>query len=300
MKSLRAFLVVVCLVGSSSSAFANDVYVSSTGSDGNAVFFCNRHSPCASFATAFLSAGTEAVIHVIDQGAYGIVTITRGITIDGGGIGTTLSSDGQNISLAAQFIVNAGVNDVVTIQNFTLSGGGVASNAISVTSVGALRVENCNFTRYTGAAIDFRATGGLLQMEHVSLYDMQTGTGVFVQNARASLNDVSLTRLQTGVLSAGSSTVAATHSTADGNDSGFVAAYGPTAEIHLDDCLMTNNQWGLVVSSGATAYVNRSSLSNNFIMAMFNDGSGSLISYGNNQFASNASDGVFTSTASVK
>jgi hypothetical protein len=101
-------------------------------------------------------------------------------------------------------------------------------------------------------------------------------------------------------LASGSSTVSIRRSTANGNGSGFVAAYGPTAELHVDDCMLTNNQWGIVVASGARAYISRSTLSNNFITALFNDGSSTLVSFGNNQFASNASDGAFTATATVK
>jgi len=70
--------------------------------------------------------------------------------------------------------------------------------------------------------------------------------------------------------------------------------------LHIDDCTMTNNQWAVVAGQGATAYVSRSTLTNNFITALFNDGTSHLISYGDNRFASNASDGAFTGLASVK
>ena len=70
--------------------------------------------------------------------------------------------------------------------------------------------------------------------------------------------------------------------------------------LNVDDCMMTNNQWAVVVSQGAKAYVGRSSFFNNGITALFNDGMSFAISYGTNQFAGNASDGAFTSGMALK
>jgi len=303
MKRL-AVTFVACFLISASSAFAGfDTWVSSTGSDGN--IDCIRSAPCATFAAAFNATFANGVIHVIDSGAYGILTITHGITIDGGNVAATLASGGNAILFAPQFTVSAGASDIVTILNFTMSGSNPLSpsgshSAIAVTSVGGLHVAHCTFNSYRDAAIDFRATGADLELTDVTISDIQNGTGVYVANARGSLDNVHIHHTQTAVLAAGSSTVSIRRSTVNGNGSGFVAAYGPTAEIHVDDCMMTNNQWAIVVSGGARAFLSRSSLFNNFITALFNDGSSSIVSYGNNQFASNASDGAFTSTVAVK
>src|SRR6478672_12043871 len=98
MKNVRAALVVVCLVGFASPARAGwDTYVSSTGSDANAATGCLRNNPCATFSAAFGAASGNGVIHVVDSGAYGTLTITHGITIDGGNAGSTLSGSGNTI-----------------------------------------------------------------------------------------------------------------------------------------------------------------------------------------------------------
>jgi len=300
MKRLfTALAIVACLVFRSTSAFAGiDSWVSSTGSDASSL--CLRSAPCATFTKAFSQTSTGSVIHVLDSGAYGTLTITKSVTIDGGGIGTTLGSDGDSISNIPQFVINAGSADVVTLQNFTMSGGHFSSDAISVSNVGALHVQNCVFVAFATAAVSFQAANGLLDMKNVTIMDMPTGTGVYVANARASLDDVSLNHLQTGVLAAGSSTVSIRHSTANGNGTAFAAAFGPTAQLNVDDCMMTNNQWAVVVSQGAKAYVGRSSFFNNGITALFNDGMSFAISYGTNQFAGNASDGTFTAGMALK
>jgi len=306
MKSLIVSLLVIAGLGASASVSSAgtvwEVYVSSTGTDTG---FCLRTAPCATFAYAFTQALGNGIIHVVDQGNYGVLTITHGITIDGGRIASQTAAGGNAFYTKTPFTISAGASDVVTITGFTISGEnptspGPEASAISVTSVGALHVEHCTFAGFVSAAIDFRATGGLLDMKDVTITDMPSGNGVYVANARATLEHVSISRTQTAVLAAGSSTVSIVHSTANGNGSGFVAAYGPTAELHMDDCTMTNNQWAVVVSGGAKAYVSRSSLFTNFITAMFNDGGSSLISYGDNRFAGNASDGTFTGMASMK
>jgi hypothetical protein len=304
MKSiLVSFVLVGSLAASSVLTCANelDVFVSSTGTDTGA---CLRTAPCASFAYAFTQTTWNSVIHVVDAGAYGTVAITHGITIDGGGLASSMVGGGGSIQEASVFRIAAGASDVVTIENLTISGvsgfGAGVPSAIAVTTAGAVHVEHCTFAGFSSAAIDFRATGALLDMKDVTITDLANGDGVYVANARATLDHVSISHTQTAVLAAGSSSVTIAHSTANGNGSGFVAAYGPTAEIHVDDCAMTNNQWAIVAGQGAKAYVSRSSLFNNFISALFNDGSSFLLSYGDNRFAGNASDGAFTSTVSVK
>src|SRR5260370_19849737 len=152
------------------------------------------------------------------------------------------------------------------------------SSAISVTSVGALHVQHCTFVGFATTAIDFRATGALLDRQQARMMDMPSGTGVYVANARALLDNVAVHHLQTGVIAAGSSTVSIRKSTANGNAAAFVAAYGPTAQLNVDDCMMTNNRWAGVVSQGAKAYGGRSSFFNNGITALFNDGTSFTIS----------------------
>jgi len=305
MKNLIGSFVVIAVIMAWTmrpSAYGFDVYVSNAGTDAGV---CTPTAPCATFAyafTQFQTPGVNGVIRVMNAGNYGSVVITHGVTIDGG----DMASNTVNIGLpvASIFRVAAGTSDTVTIKNLTISGingiGGNEPSAIAVTSVGALHVENCTFVGFGSAAIDFRATGALLDMKNVTITDMPNANGVYVANARATLEHVSISRTQTAVLAAGSSTVSIAHSTVNGNASGFVAAYGPTAEIHIDDCTMTNNQWAVVAGQGATAYVSRSSLTNNVIAALFNDGTSHLISYGDNRFASNASDGAFTGMASMK
>ena len=303
MKRLTVVLALAFPICAASTAYAQtnfDSFVSSTGNDTNG---CTRSAPCATYTRAFAQTITGGIIHAVDAGAYGVVNITRSITIDGGGISSPLLTGGAvyQTNFSAQFYINAGATDVVTIENMTIGGDhGSFSEGINVNAVGTLHVQNCLLIGYHDFGINFHATGAELQVKDVTITDMPAGTGVYVANARASLEHVAIHATQTGVLSAGSSTVSITHSTANGNAEAFAAAYGSTAEIHIDDCMMTNNEWAVVVSQGSKGYVGRSSLFNNTVSALFNDGSSFIYSYGTNQFAGNAADGAFTAGVLMK
>jgi hypothetical protein len=84
------------------------------------------------------------------------------------------------------------------------------------------------------------------------------------------------------------------------NTTGVAAAYSPAARVYVDDCVFTTNQWAIVVSQGARAYLGRSSLFSSTLSALYNDGSSYIFSYGTNQFGGNMADGAFSSTLTLK
>src|SRR5215471_16250311 len=53
-----------------------------TGDDANP---CSRTSMCKTFAGAISKTATSGIITVAEPGAYGALTITKNITLDGGG-----------------------------------------------------------------------------------------------------------------------------------------------------------------------------------------------------------------------
>src|SRR5207247_3882926 len=97
-----------------------EVWVASTGNDANT---CYRTTPCATFNRALAAVISGGVIRVIDTGSYGVqfspITITKSVTIDGGGFASTLA--GSAVNGASQFTVSAGSADVVVIRNFAIS-----------------------------------------------------------------------------------------------------------------------------------------------------------------------------------
>src|SRR6185503_15158587 len=83
---LNALVVfTMCLFFSSlAQAQATRTWVSGVGDDANP---CSRTAPCKTFAGAISKTATGGEINTLDPAGYGVVTITKAITIDGGETG---------------------------------------------------------------------------------------------------------------------------------------------------------------------------------------------------------------------
>src|SRR5579884_1396130 len=115
-KTLRAALVLAaCGFASVAYAQASRTWVSGVGDDANP---CSRTAPCKTFAGAISKTASGGEIDALDPGGYGAVTITKSITIDGGGgqVATVLVAGTNGIVIAA------GASDVVTLRNLRLEG----------------------------------------------------------------------------------------------------------------------------------------------------------------------------------
>src|SRR5882672_8123164 len=103
------------LGASLASAQASRTWVSGVGNDADP---CSRTAPCKTFAGAISKTAPGGEIDALDPGGYGAVTITKAITIDGGGgqVASVLVSGTNAI------VVQAGANDVVTLRNIRING----------------------------------------------------------------------------------------------------------------------------------------------------------------------------------
>src|SRR5580693_3276071 len=75
-------LPVLCTVPA--HAQATRTWVSGVGDDGNP---CSRTAPCKTWAGAIGQTAAGGEIDALDPGDFGALTITKSITIDGGGGG---------------------------------------------------------------------------------------------------------------------------------------------------------------------------------------------------------------------
>src|SRR5580704_2488434 len=112
---LLAFLALG-FTAAPANAQATRTWVSGVGDDANP---CTRTAPCKTWAGAIAKTAAGGEIDALDPGGFGIVTITKAITLDGGG--------GQVASIIATFPndgidVSAGPNDVVIIRNMRING----------------------------------------------------------------------------------------------------------------------------------------------------------------------------------
>src|SRR5499425_2642996 len=115
-KILRFFSTVALVVGFSTAAFAQATrtWVSGVGDDANP---CSRTAPCKTFAGAISKTAPGGEIDALDPGGFGAVTITKAMTIDGGGgmVASILSSGVNGV------IVSAAATDVIVLRNLRIS-----------------------------------------------------------------------------------------------------------------------------------------------------------------------------------
>src|SRR5215469_5598184 len=140
--NLLACLAVVLSGTTLVSAQASRTWVSGVGDDANP---CSRTAPCKTFAGAISKTAPGGEIDALDPGGFGALTITKSITLDGGGgqVASVLVAGTNGI------VVAAGAGDNVIIRNMRLDGllGGGNGNAgltgIRFISGKSLSVENC-------------------------------------------------------------------------------------------------------------------------------------------------------------
>src|ERR1700682_3750278 len=77
-----AVAMCFCAMTSAAQAQATRTWVSGVGDDANP---CSRTAPCKTFAGAISKTAAGGEIDALDPGGFGTLTITKAITIDGGG-----------------------------------------------------------------------------------------------------------------------------------------------------------------------------------------------------------------------
>jgi hypothetical protein len=152
--SIAATLLLVCLWSGGAQAQATRTWVSGVGNDANP---CSRTAPCKTFAGAISKTAAGGEIDALDPGGFGAVTITKAITIDGGGgqVAGILAALTNGINVAA------GAADIVTLRNIQLNGAGTGLIGINYTSGLGLIVEHCNISGFqsgTGTGINVATT----------------------------------------------------------------------------------------------------------------------------------------------
>lgn len=123
-------------------AQATRTWVSGVGDDVNP---CSRTAPCKTWAGAISKTAARGVINALDPGGFGAVTITKSITIDGGGHTASALVAGAN-----GIIVNAAASDDVVLRNIDLVNVGSActSSGVRLLNARSLRMDNVTISGF--------------------------------------------------------------------------------------------------------------------------------------------------------
>ena len=290
----------------SASAQATRTWVSGVGSDANP---CSRTAPCKTFAGAISKTLAGGEIDALDPGGFGAVTITKSITIDGGGgqVASVLAAGTNGIAISA----GAGT---VTLRNLRINGvlgSPVAGlNGVQFLSGAALHIENCSIFGFSQNAININLTSA-------------SPVRVFVTDTVVSNSAGGIAARNTGAgrvfLSVNRTTFAQNSGfglKADGGGGGGI-------QSSVSDSLISGNGTGLSAvgsaSSAGVILLTRSSVMNNVTNGLLSDGTagqafiitsntmiggngtalvsvggGNLLTYKNNAVDGNFAVGAFT------
>ena len=176
-KSLLSVFLMILLGTGLASAQASRTWVSGVGDDANP---CSRTAPCKTFAGAISKTAAGGEIDALDPAGYGAVTITKAITIDGGGgqVASVLVAGTNGI------VVQAGPSDVVILRNLRINGIGTGINGIRFLSGKDLNVENCYIFGFTTNGVDVALNQATAASVHVlsSVIKNVGGVGIRATN----------------------------------------------------------------------------------------------------------------------
>src|SRR5215467_10123026 len=139
--NILAIFAIVLLSTTLMHAQASRTWVSGVGDDANP---CSRTAPCKTFAGAISKTAPGGEIDALDPGGFGALTITKSITLDGGGgqVASVLVAGTNGIVVAAQ------PGDIVIIRNLRIDGlrgagnGNAGLHGINFISGLDLNIEN--------------------------------------------------------------------------------------------------------------------------------------------------------------
>src|SRR6476659_2585780 len=147
---LSGTVLALCLLSGAAQAQATRTWVSGVGDDANP---CSRTAPCKTFAGAISKTAAGGEIDALDPAGYGAVTITKAITIDGGGgqVASVLVSGTTGIVVSTP-----GANDTVIRRNLRSNGlNGAGLNGVrNISAGGRLYIENCDIFGFSQSGID--------------------------------------------------------------------------------------------------------------------------------------------------
>jgi hypothetical protein len=281
-------------------AQATRTWVSGTGNDANP---CSLTSPCETFAGAFAKTVAGGEIDALSPGGFGTLTITKSITIDGGGgqVASVLAASASGITVAA------GAGDVVVIKNVRFQGllgntscpSGCGNTGLSYTSGGQVVCDNCDFIGWGGYGINVQLSAtGLLEVVNSTFRNNQSAIfAVASSGAVAAVQVVGSSfvgRLASGApaesgITAGSGSFM-TVGTSNFQDFFYAMLVESGGTLNVDSSLFVSVTDAILTTSGTTT----SASNNSFYSGVAYAGSGVVNTPNNNKIGGSATVGTAT------
>src|SRR5215813_10629678 len=186
---IQSLALLIFMLGLSSLAHAQATrtWVSGVGDDLNP---CSRTAPCKTYAGAISKTAKDGEISTLDPGGFGAVTITKSITINGGGGGAGYGS--ILASLVNGVVINiTDVNDVrksVRLDWLNINGASTGLDGIKFIAGNTLHVENTLIDGFTSDGIEVAPASGAVEAFITNTTIRNCADGIRMSTSAATLN----------------------------------------------------------------------------------------------------------------
>jgi hypothetical protein len=283
--AVAAFATILS-TASLAHAQATRTWVSGVGDDANP---CSRTAPCKTFAGAISKTAALGEINTLDPGGFGVVTITKSITLDAtAGLGGILAAGANGV------IINAGVNDVVILRNLEINGVGNGLSGIRILAARDVYVENCKIFGFSSRGIsDERTSGRLFVSDTVLSNNASSGIATIAASPSTLTVTGDRVRIQrsgnAGLMVGDGVKATFSNSVISGNGNFGVYAFGTGAQVNLDGSVTTANGTGVATGAGLVRLSNTTVTGNTTGLS-----GGNIFSYGTNRLEGNVTNGAPT------
>ena len=304
MKKRRVALgmgvIIAALIAGTSLAYAQATrtWVSGVGDDANP---CSRTAPCKTFAGAISKTASGGEIDALDAGAFGALTITKPITIDGG--------EGQVASILVAgtngIVINTtGASDTVILRNLSIQGLLTSANpanagldGIKILAGATVHLEHVRINGFNTNGVEVNASASVnLTMYDCTITDI-TRAGVYLTTtagtASAELNNVRIYNTHPGIRGYRNSVATVSNSDLSFNGTA-IRQYASGSSFNVINSQINNNVTALQSYPGSTINATGNTIAENSTGVKPDEGT--IFSDGTNRLLNNISNGAFNGT----
>lgn len=280
-------MVSLLMVASVAHAQATRTWVSGVGDDANP---CSRTAPCKTFAGTISKTAAGGEINALDDGGFGAVTITKAITIDGGGHHASILASGLT-----GVLIDAGPNDRIILRGLSINGTStitLGTRGIRLVEAAELHVENCRIQNFAEAGIVIEGANKLFVSD--TTISNTAGGGIDLVPAAgvvaATIDNVNVHGSGFGVRAIGEVSATVRDTTVAGNaGDGFWSDVSP-ARMSVEQSTATQNLRGVRASNGGIVRLSGVSVIDNTTNGLLTETDGEIFSFRDNVLAGNDPD----------
>lgn len=270
--NILAVAIFTLTVASMAQAQATRTWVSGVGDDANP---CSRTAPCKTYAGAISKTAKDGEISTLDPGGFGAVTITKSITINGGGTGAGYGSILASFTNGVVINITDGadVRKSVRLDGLNINGASTGLDGIRFLAGNSLHIENCVIDGFTGDGIDgsFSAanTATVLSVHNTTVRNC-VGSGIKTNAAAGgkistAINNVHITKCGIGIDQV-NGTIGSVHNSQVSSCTTGIQTAEPSSGsvVNIDSTTISNNTGtGVNVVGGSRARIARCNIFQN-------------------------------------